>query len=38
MKTAKIGETAVKLLRLRELINLYAEYLRRNLDLFYKVK
>lgn len=35
MKTTKIGETTVKLLRLRELINLYAEYLRKDPDIFY---
>ena len=38
MKEVKIGEATVKLIRLRELIDLYAEYLRRNPDLFYKVK
>jgi len=38
MKTVKIGEATVKLLRLRELIDLYAEYLRKTPDLFYKVK
>jgi len=35
MKTVKIGETTVKLLRLRELIDLYAEYLQKDPDLFY---
>ncbi len=35
MKMVKIGESTVKLLRLRELIDLYAEYLRRNPDVFY---
>lgn len=35
MKSVKIGEATVKLLRLRELINLYAEYLRKNPDIFY---
>jgi len=38
MKTVKIGEATVKLLRLRELIDLYAESLRKTPDLFYKVK
>jgi len=38
MKTVKIGEATVKLLRLRELIDLYAEYLRKNPDLFYRTK
>jgi len=38
MKTVKIGEATVKLLKLRELIDLYAEYLRKTPDLFYKVK
>jgi len=35
MKTVRIGEATVKLLRLRELIDLYAEYLRRDPDSFY---
>lgn len=35
MKIVKIGEATVKLLKLRELIDLYAEYLRRNPDIFY---
>ena len=38
MKTVRIGEAEVKLLRLRELIDLYAEYLRRNPDVFYRNK
>lgn len=36
MKNVKIGEATVKLLRLRELITLYAEYLRKNPGLFYR--
>lgn len=35
MKTIRIGEAEVKLVRLRELIDLYAEYLRKNPDVFY---
>ncbi len=35
MKKARIGEATVKLLRLRELIDLYAEYLQRDPDTFY---
>ncbi len=35
MKTTEIGEATVKLLRLRELIDLYADYLRREPDMFY---
>jgi len=35
MKTVKIGESTVKLLRLRDLIHLYAEYLQKDPDLFY---
>jgi len=35
MKMVKIGEATVKLLRLKELIDLYAEYLRKDPDLFY---
>lgn len=38
MKIVKIGEAAVKMLRLRELIDLYAEYLRRDPDVFYGTK
>ena len=36
MKNVKIGEATVKLLRLRELVALYAEYLRKDPDLFYR--
>ena len=36
MKTRKIGEATVKLLRLRELIDLYAEHLRKDPDRFYR--
>jgi aminoglycoside 3-N-acetyltransferase len=35
MKTVKVGEATVKLVRLRELIDLYTEYLTNNPDLFY---
>lgn len=35
MKIAEIGEATVKLLKLRELIDLYASYLRKNPDIFY---
>lgn len=35
MKTTKIGDAPVKFLRLKELIDLYAEYLRNKPDLFY---
>jgi len=35
MKITKIGEATVKLIRLRELIALYAEYLRKNPHIFY---
>ncbi len=35
MSTTIIGEATVKLLRLKELINLYAEYLRKDPDIFY---
>jgi aminoglycoside 3-N-acetyltransferase len=35
MKTTKVGDATLKLVRLRELINLYVEYLRENPDLFY---
>jgi aminoglycoside 3-N-acetyltransferase len=38
MKTVKIGEATIRFLRLRELIDLYAEYLRKNPDLFYRTK
>ena len=36
MKIAKIGEATVKLLRLRELIDLYANHLRKDPDVFYR--
>jgi len=35
MKTTKVGEATLRLVRLRELIDLYVEYLERNPDLFY---
>jgi aminoglycoside 3-N-acetyltransferase len=35
MKTVKVGEALLKLVKLRELINLYVEYLTKNPDLFY---
>jgi aminoglycoside 3-N-acetyltransferase len=35
MKTVKVGEATLKLIRLRELIDLYTEYLTKNPDLFY---
>jgi aminoglycoside N3'-acetyltransferase len=35
MKTIRVGEAALKLVNLRELIDLYVEYLRENLDRFY---
>jgi len=35
MKTVKVREAILKLVMLRELIDLYAEYLRKNPDLFY---
>ncbi len=35
MKVATVGEATLKLLRLRDLIDLYAEYLRTNPDRFY---
>jgi len=38
MRTVRIGEAAVKLVKLRELIELYAGYLGENPDLFYKVE
>lgn len=37
MKTTKIGRSEVKLLRLKELIELYAEYLRKNPEAFYHI-
>jgi len=33
MKTVKVGEATLKLVRFRELIDSYAEYLRKNPDL-----
>jgi len=36
MKTVKVGEGTLKLVRLRELIDLYTEYLTKNPDLFYE--
>jgi aminoglycoside 3-N-acetyltransferase len=35
MKTTKIGEATLRLVKLRQLIDLYVEYLERNPDLFY---
>jgi len=35
MKTVKVGNASLKLVRLRELIDLYVEYLEKNPDLFY---
>jgi aminoglycoside 3-N-acetyltransferase len=35
MKTVKVGEATLRLVRLRELIDLYAEYLEKDPDLFY---
>ncbi len=35
MKTIKVGEATLKLVKLRELIDLYVEYLRKNPDQFY---
>jgi len=35
MKTVKVGEATLKLLRIGELVNLYTEYLKKNPDLFY---
>jgi len=35
MKTVKVGEATLKLVRLRELVDLYTEYLKKNPDLFY---
>ena len=37
-RKAKIGEAEVKLLRLTELIDLYAKYLKRSPDIFYTIK
>ncbi len=35
MRTTEVGKASLKLAKLRELIDLYAEYLKRNPDLFY---
>ncbi|MEM2939525.1 MAG: AAC(3) family N-acetyltransferase [Candidatus Bathyarchaeia archaeon] len=35
MKTARVGKSEIKLLRLKELIDLYAKYLEKNPDIFY---
>ena len=35
MKTVKVGEATLKLVKLRELIDFYVEYLKKNPDLFY---
>ena len=35
MKTMEVGEATLRLVKLRELIDLYVEYLERNPDLFY---
>lgn len=35
MKTAKVGDASLKLIKLKELIDLYVEYLEREPDLFY---
>jgi len=35
MKSVKVGEATLRLLRLRKLIDLYAEYLKKDPDLFY---
>jgi aminoglycoside 3-N-acetyltransferase len=35
MKTVKVGNASLKLVKLRELIDLYAEYLEKDPDLFY---
>ncbi len=35
MKTVKVGESTLKLVKLRELIDLYVEYLKKDPDLFY---
>jgi len=37
MKTVKVGESTLRLVKLRELIDLYVEYLEKNPDLFYDV-
>lgn len=35
MKTIKVGEATLRLVKLRKLIDLYVEYLEKNPDLFY---
>jgi aminoglycoside 3-N-acetyltransferase len=35
MKTAKVGDASLKLVKLKELIGLYVEYLKKDPDLFY---
>ena len=35
MKTVKVGDATLKLVKLRDLINLYVEYLKKDPDLFY---
>jgi len=35
MKTVKVGKATLKLVKLKDLINLYTEHLRRNPDIFY---
>jgi aminoglycoside N3'-acetyltransferase len=35
MKTVKVGESTLKLVKLRELIDLYVEHLKKDPDLFY---
>jgi aminoglycoside 3-N-acetyltransferase len=35
MKTVKVGESTLRLVKLKELNNLYVEYLEKNPDLFY---
>jgi aminoglycoside 3-N-acetyltransferase len=37
MKTVRVGEASLKLIRLRELIDLYVEYLKKDPDLFYHI-
>jgi aminoglycoside N3'-acetyltransferase len=37
MKTLKVGDATLKLVKLRELIDLYAEYLEKDPDLFYGI-
>jgi aminoglycoside N3'-acetyltransferase len=35
MRTVKVGEATLRLVRLKELLDLYVEYLRKDPDLFY---